>query len=197
MGFDYEEEQKKIMTELMEEFKQTIGTAENNARAQGEAQLIQSRYQLEAQITAEKIMSEEQKRNNPMGDPNAMAAGGQMPMAGQDSNTVGGFTGQQQTDYSQAPEGMPQINQELQGSVDWDKTALKYAKKIINMDPTKQQEYLNQVSAETPSLYQLIMSKINELQSGVAQATESIKKIPKEPNKVKPGKTQGEGKGAK
>jgi hypothetical protein len=184
-GYDYKEEQKRILKETKEEAELTQMLAEANAKAQGEAGLISIKYQIEAQKVQQDMEEEEAKKKG---------------LSIMEQTELGGYDREGGAEY-QTPkeESIPEAAQQAQGlPVDWEKAARRYAEKIIIMPQDQQQSILQQISQETPNLYSLIVKVMDELTRGVDPKAATIPGTPKQTSsapkqtssapKIKPGK---------
>jgi hypothetical protein len=202
LGFDYDEEQKKIEKEAEDRNKIQAMMMKAQTEAQGEAQIIQAKYQARV--------------NEAMQETSGMAQPGQTDPNAQDPSQQGGASGAPGASGGQADTNDMAVDQQLsqqaamqqasqqQASVagqagtqaggqviqlDASRIAKQWANRIAKLQPADQQKVLAELGRKMPNMQRLVMQILSGMTPGqtAGQAEEQTKPMPQ----MKPPQRKG------
>lgn len=153
LGFDFEQEMRKMMEESYAKSHLGEVQGKSNARTQGEAQLVQFNYQQRMQelaAEAQALLQQKQQQEAAAAQPSGGAQGVDM------------LPEQQAEEAPQ--EGAPSS---ISGS-SVQKRLTEWAKKISGMPPDQAQATLNEIKLKMPDMGQALEQRLSEVQAGPA-----------------------------
>lgn len=180
LGHSMAKEFEKMTDEVDKRGKLQISQQKSMAEAQGEAMLVQMKYQMKAQIEQAKMQKDLVAEYTAMGyspdEINAMMAAAQNAQGNGGQSTPGNV-------LSKEP-NKPGVNQNGQAPLNPDMWAGQFVSTLMQMDQTQREQQLMQLQMDNPQVHSLVQQKLME-----AQGIDSRPNPEQRPPNRNPGKT--------